>query len=72
MNVFINSLCSTLSSTSFWSIVGSVIPFLAISILFELGFNLICRIIDGIIYINGEGKKRDEELENWEWHDWEP
>ena len=45
MDAVITSLTSSLSGANLWGIVGSVVPFLAISVLFGLGFYLVKRII---------------------------
>lgn len=46
MDTVVNSLTTSLSSSALWGIVGSVVPFLAISVLFGLGFYLVKRIIN--------------------------
>ena len=46
MDSVITSLTSSLSASNLWGIVGSVVPFLAISVLFGLGFYLVKRIIN--------------------------
>lgn len=48
MENVVSSLTSSLSATNLWGIVGSVVPFLAIAVLFALGFNLVKSIIKGI------------------------
>ena len=45
MDAVITSLTSSLSGANLWGIVGSIVPFLAISVLFGLGFYLVKRII---------------------------
>ena len=45
MDAVVTSLTTSLSATNLWGIVGSVVPFLAISVLFGLGFYLVKRII---------------------------
>ena len=45
MDAVITSLTTSLSATNLWGIVGSVVPFLAISVLFGLGFYLVKRIL---------------------------
>lgn len=45
MEAVITSLTSSLSGANLWGIVGSIVPFLAISVLFGLGFYLVKRII---------------------------
>lgn len=42
----ISELTTELSSANLWGIVGSVVPFLAISVLFGLGFYLVKRILN--------------------------
>ena len=46
MNTVISSITTALSADNLWGIVGTVVPFLAISVLFGLGFYLIKRIIN--------------------------
>ena len=46
MDSVITSLTTSLSAANLWGIVGSVVPFLAISILFGLGFYLVKRILN--------------------------
>lgn len=46
MDAVITSLTTSLSAANLWGIVGSVIPFLAISVLFGLGFYLVKRILN--------------------------
>lgn len=46
MDAVVTSLTSSLSGANLWAIVGSVVPFLAISILFGLGFYLVKRILN--------------------------
>lgn len=46
MDTVITSLTSSLSAGNLWGIVGSVVPFLAVSVLFGLGFYLVKRIIN--------------------------
>lgn len=48
MEAVITSLTTTLSATSLWEIVGTVVPFLAISVLFGLGFYLVKRILNKV------------------------
>lgn len=45
MDAVITSLTTSLSGANLWGIVGSIVPFLAISVLFGLGFYLVKRII---------------------------
>ena len=46
MDAVITSLTTQLSAANLWGVIGSVVPFLAISILFGLGFYLIKRILN--------------------------
>lgn len=46
MEAVVTSLTSSLSAANLWGIVGSVVPFLAISVLFGLGFYLVKRILN--------------------------
>lgn len=46
MDAVITSLTSSLSGANLWGVVGSVVPILAISVLFGLGFYLVKRIIN--------------------------
>lgn len=46
MDNVIGEITTSLSSANLWGIVGSVVPFLAISVLFGLGFYLVKRIIN--------------------------
>ena len=46
MDTVITSLTSSLSGANLWGVVGSVVPFLAISVLFGLGFYLVKRILN--------------------------
>lgn len=46
MDTVISSLTTSLSASNLWGIVGSVVPFLAVSVLFGLGFYLVKRIIN--------------------------
>lgn len=46
MDAVITSLTSSLSGANLWGVVGSVVPFLAISVLFGLGFYLVKRILN--------------------------
>ncbi len=48
MEAVITSLTSTLSAANLWEIVGTVVPFLAISVLFGLGFYLVKRILNKV------------------------
>ena len=46
MEAVISSLTSSLSAANLWGVVGSVVPFLAISVLFGLGFYLVKRVLN--------------------------
>lgn len=46
MNTVVTELTTSLSSASLWGVVGEVVPFLAITVLFGLGFYLVKRILN--------------------------
>ena len=46
MDAVITSLTTSLSAAELWGIVGKCVPFLAISVLFGLGFYLVKRILN--------------------------
>lgn len=46
MDAVITSLTTSLSADSLWGIVGSVVPIIAISVLFGLGFYLVKRVLN--------------------------
>ena len=46
MDAVVNSIATALSSANLWGVVGSIVPILAISVLFGLGFKLIKRVIN--------------------------
>lgn len=48
MEAVITSLTTALSAANLWGIVGEVVPFLAISVLFGLGFYLVKRILNKV------------------------
>lgn len=48
MEAVITSLTTSLSAANLWGIVGTVVPFLAISVLFGLGFYLVKRILNKV------------------------
>lgn len=48
MSAVISSLSTSVSAANLWGIVGNVVPFLAISVLFGLGFYLIKRILNKV------------------------
>lgn len=48
MEAVITSLTTALSAANLWAIVGDVVPFLAVSVLFGLGFYLVKRILNKV------------------------
>lgn len=48
MNSVVTSIGSSLSADNLWGIVGNIVPLLAISVLFGLGFYLVKRIMNKI------------------------
>lgn len=46
MEAVINSLTTSLSADNLWGIVGNVVPIIAISVLFGLGFYLVKRVLN--------------------------
>ena len=48
MTEVVTSVSNSLSAANLWGIVGEVVPILAISVLFGLGFYLIKRILNKI------------------------
>lgn len=48
MTAVITSITTALSAENLWSIVGNVVPILAISVLFGLGFYLVKRILNKV------------------------
>lgn len=48
MNAVITSITTSLSADNLWGIVGNIIPILAISVLFGLGFYLVKRILNKV------------------------
>ena len=48
MEAVITSLTTSLNAANLWGIVGNVVPFLAISVLFGLGFYLVKRILNKV------------------------
>lgn len=48
MKAVITAITAALSADSLWAIVGEVVPFLAISVLFGLGFYLVKRILNKV------------------------
>lgn len=46
MENVIGDITTSLSSANLWGVVGTVVPFLAISVLFGLGFYLVKRILN--------------------------
>lgn len=45
MNAVVTSLTTAVSAQNLWGIVGNVVPIIAISVLFGLGFWLVRRIL---------------------------
>lgn len=45
MNTVVTELTTSVSAANLWGVVGDVVPFLAISVLFGLGFYLIKKIL---------------------------
>lgn len=48
MENVVTQLTTSLGAAQLWETFGSVIPFLAVAVLFALGFNLVKSIIGGI------------------------
>lgn len=48
MNTVVSSIGTSLSADNLWGIVGNIVPILAISVLFGLGFYLVKRILNKI------------------------
>lgn len=48
MDAVITSITTALSAENLWGIVGSIVPILAISVLFGLGFYLVKRILNKV------------------------
>lgn len=48
MDAVITSITSALSADKLWGIVGNIVPILAISVLFGLGFYLVKRILNKV------------------------
>lgn len=48
MDAVITSITTALSADNLWGIVGSIVPILAISVLFGLGFYLVKRILNKV------------------------
>lgn len=46
MTNVVGELTTSLSAANLWGVVGSIVPLLAISVLFGLGFYLVKRIIN--------------------------
>lgn len=63
MDEFIAGLCSTLTSGSFWSVVGSVVPLVAVVLLFSLGYGLLNQILEGYNY--AQQKRKEDEADEW-------
>lgn len=45
MNTVVTSLTTQLSANNLWGIVGDAVPFIAITVLFALGFYLVRRAV---------------------------
>lgn len=45
MDNVVTSLTTELSSANLWGVVGSIVPFLAVSVLFALGVGLVFMIV---------------------------
>ena len=48
MENVVSSIGTALSATNLWGIVGEIVPILAISVLFGLGFYLVKRILNKV------------------------
>lgn len=48
MDAVITALTTSLSADNLWGIVGDVVPILAISVLFGLGFYLVKRVLNKV------------------------
>lgn len=48
MEAVITAITTALSADNLWGVVGNVVPFLAISVLFGLGFYLVKRILNKV------------------------
>lgn len=48
MEAVITAVTTALSADNLWGVVGNVVPFLAISVLFGLGFYLVKRILNKV------------------------
>lgn len=48
MDAVITSITTALSADNLWGIVGNIVPILAISVLFGLGFYLVKRILNKV------------------------
>lgn len=48
MDAVITSITTSLSADNLWGIVGNVVPILAVSVLFGLGFYLVKRILNKV------------------------
>lgn len=46
MESVISEITTALSATNLWGVVGDIVPLLAVSVLFGLGFYLVKRIIN--------------------------
>lgn len=48
MEAVITAITTALSADNLWGVVGNTVPFLAISVLFGLGFYLVKRILNKV------------------------
>lgn len=48
MDNVVSEIATSLSAANLWGIVGSIVPILAISVLFGLGFYLVKRILNKV------------------------
>lgn len=46
MEAVVTQLTTSLSAANLWGVVGDVVPFIAISVLFGLGFYLVKRVLN--------------------------
>lgn len=48
MTNVVTELTSSVSASDLWGVVGAVVPFIAISVLFGLGFYLVKRVLNKV------------------------
>lgn len=48
MEAVVTEITTSLSAANLWGIVGDVVPFIAISVLFGLGFYLVKRVLNKV------------------------